>query len=234
MKLRVSFMNLASNTSRTISDAEITYLASSGYPCLCLLCESIFRVRLLEKLYFTLINLQAAPHLKTQLLRKFMEKTSVIITAFREPKTIGKAIQVIAKQLGNNDEILVVAPDNETLEEAKKIKDKRVKLIKDAGKGKPAAMNLAVKHAKGEILVWTDGDVSISQNSIAELTRPLKDNSVGAVTGRSVSIDSQKDKYAFWGCVLSEVAHERRFKATQTAQRIFCSGYLFAIKKELM
>ena len=163
-----------------------------------------------------------------------MEKTSVIITAFREPKTIGKAIQVIAKQLGNNDEILVVAPDNETLEEAKKIKDKRVKLIKDAGKGKPAAMNLAVKHAKGEILVWTDGDVSISQNSIAELTRPLKDNSVGAVTGRSVSIDSQKDKYAFWGCVLSEVAHERRFKATQTAQRIFCSGYLFAIKKELM
>ena len=163
-----------------------------------------------------------------------MEKLSVIITAFKEPRTIGKAIQIIEKQLGKNDEIIVVAPDNETLEEAKKIKDKRVKLIKDACKGKPAAMNLAVKHAKGEILVWTDGDVSISQNALAELTRPLKDNSVGAVTGRPISIDSQKNKYGFWGHILSSVAHERRLKALKTNQRIFCSGYLFAIRKNLM
>jgi len=163
-----------------------------------------------------------------------MDKMSVIITAFKEPKTICKAIAAIKSQLGKNDEILVVAPDDETLEEAKKIKDKRVKLLKDKGKGKPAAMNLAVKTAKGNILVWTDGDVSINKRAIKELIEPLKNNSVGAVTGRPISIDSRKNKYGFWGYVLSEIAHERRLKASKTNQRTFCSGYLFAIRKELI
>ena len=165
-----------------------------------------------------------------------MEKTSVIITAFKEPRTIGKAISAIEKQISKKDEILVVAPDKETLEAAKKFsnKDKRIRLIKDSGNGKPAAMNLAVKQAKGEILVWTDGDIEISKNSITELLNSLTEEHIGAVTGRPVSIDSQNNKYGFWGCVLSEIAHERRLKAVQKNQRIFCSGYLFAIRKTLM
>lgn len=165
-----------------------------------------------------------------------MANISVIITAFKEPRTIGKAIQAVTNQLSKSDELWVVAPDKETLEAAREfsVKDKRIRLIKDSGDGKPTAMNLAVRRAKGKILAWTDGDVAISENSISELIKPFTDKNIGAVTGRPVSIDSQNNKYGFWGYVLSEIAHERRLKAVQTSQRIFCSGYLFAIRKSLM
>ncbi len=174
--------------------------------------------------------------LKPSNSHNYMVKVSVIITAFKEPKTIGKAIQAILKQLSKNDELLVVAPDKETLDVAKKIssKEKRITLIQDDGHGKPAAMNLATKKSKGDILIWTDGDIYISEKSISELLKPFTNTIVGAVTGRPISIDSQNTKYGFWGHILSEVAHERRLQAMQTSQRIFCSGYLFAIKKSLM
>jgi len=55
---------------------------------------------------------------------------SVIITAFKEPKTIGKAIESIAEQKISKNEILVVAPDKETLDAAKK-NEKEVQAGKD-------------------------------------------------------------------------------------------------------
>jgi len=160
-------------------------------------------------------------------------KTSVIITSFKEPRTIGKAITAIIPQLSKGDELIVVAPDNETLGAAKKA-SKKVKIIKDEARGKSAAMNLAVKKAKGEILVWTDGDIFINNEAIKSLLYFFKDKTIGAVTGRPVSIDSKKNKFGFWGHVLADVAHEQRVKQSKMARFLFCSGYLFAIRKELM
>ena len=86
---------------------------------------------------------------------------SVIITTYKEPGTIARAIEAVAEQKLPDSEIIVVAPDMETLKEASKlrVKYKNLRLVQDAGKGKPAALNLAVSKAKGDILVLTDGDV---------------------------------------------------------------------------
>ncbi len=160
---------------------------------------------------------------------------SIIITALKEPKTIGRAIEKILENKIKNSEILVVAPDDETLNEAKKYssKDKSIKIIKDAGKGKPAALNLAVNKSKGDTLVLTDGDVYINEKSISLLLSYFKDKKVGAVSGRPVSISSKNTRYGYWAFLLSEIANERRKKAIKFKKRIFCSGYLFAIKREL-
>ena len=105
---------------------------------------------------------------------------SIIITSYKEPKTIGKAINSILKNKLQNYEILVTAPDNKTLEAARVFKEHKnikifrdqgnksaaLKLLKDQGKGKSAALNLAVSKAKGNILILTDGDVFIDDNSI--------------------------------------------------------------------
>lgn len=160
-------------------------------------------------------------------------KTSLIITSFKEPKTIGKAVMVIVPQIGKDDEIIVVAPDKETLEAAKKTSS-RVRVLKDKGNGKSAAMNLAVKKAKGEILIWTDGDITISKDSVRELTNHFKNEEIGAVTARPVSIDSKKNKFGYWGHVLADTAHEQRVEQSKKQKFLFCSGYLFAIRKELM
>lgn len=158
---------------------------------------------------------------------------SVIITAFKEPKTIEKAINSIKRQLKMNDEIIVTAPDKETLNIARKINDKRIKIVKDKGKGKPIALNLAVKKTKGDILILTDGDVFVGGDSIKYLTEFFKNEKIGAVSGRPISINKKDNKYGYWAYLLTEIAHERRKRAVKLGLRFFCSGYLFGIRKEL-
>ncbi|MFA5258563.1 MAG: glycosyltransferase family 2 protein [Candidatus Pacearchaeota archaeon] len=160
---------------------------------------------------------------------------SIIITAYKEPSTIGKAIEQILKNNLTNYEILVTAPDNETLNVAK-IYSKRYKFVrtlKDEGKGKPAALNLAVSNAKGNILILTDGDVYVGGDSLSFLIKPFENPKIGAVSGNPVSLNSRKNRLGFWAYVLTSIASKRRLTALKLKRRFFCSGYLFAIKKSL-
>ncbi len=158
---------------------------------------------------------------------------SVIITAFKEPKTIGKAIYSLIKQIGKNDEIIVTAPDEDTLNEARKIKDKRIRIAKDEGKGKPSALNLAVSKAKGDILILSDGDVFVGDNALKLIMEKFNDENIGAVSGRPISINYRNNKYGYWAYLLTEIANERRKKALFLGKKFFCSGYLFAIRRKL-
>jgi len=161
---------------------------------------------------------------------------SIIITAFKEPRTIGKAIEAFAKQKYPGSEIIVTAPDEETLNEARKLKKKykNMVLVKDKGNGKSAAMNLAVKKAKGNILVFSDGDIHVSSDSLKNLIEQFSDEKIGAVSGRPISINKKDNKYGFWSYMLVDIAHRRRALAAIKGKRFFCSGYLFAIRKKLL
>ena len=161
---------------------------------------------------------------------------SIIITAYKEENTIGNAIQsILDNKLKIPFEIIVVAPDKETLGVAQVFagKNSKIKVIKDKGVGKPFALNLAVSYAKGELLVLTDGDVYIGENSISNLITSLNDESIGAVSGRPVSLNYKDTSFGYWANVLTNIAHERRLKALENKKRFFCSGYLFAIRKDL-
>ena len=156
---------------------------------------------------------------------------TIVITAFKEPKTIGKAIgQVLKNKIKDKFELIVSAPDEETLGVARLYakKDKRIKLLKDAGKGKPAAFNLIIKKAKGEILVLTDGDVYMSEFAIQPLLDKLNDTSVGAVSGHPISLESRNNKLGYWSHLLTDMVDLWRKKA----KFISCSGYLYAIRKK--
>ena len=161
---------------------------------------------------------------------------SIIITAYKEEQTIGRAIQsILDNDLEVPYEILIIAPDKETLDVARIYsgKDSKIKVIRDKGAGKPFALNLAISYAKGKILILTDGDVYIEKNALSNLISPLKDESVGAVCGHPISTNSKNNLFGYWSYVLTKIAHERRLVAVQNNKRFFCSGYLFAIRKEL-
>jgi cellulose synthase/poly-beta-1,6-N-acetylglucosamine synthase-like glycosyltransferase len=158
---------------------------------------------------------------------------SIILTAYKEPNTIGRAIEAFIKQkIKDKYELLVLAPDKETSDIIKKYakKHKQVKYLKDPGKGKPVALNIAFKKAKGNILVLSDGDVYVSKNSVNELAERFKDQKVGAVTGRPVSINSRKDMLGFWSHLLCDIADKIRKQRVEEQKMIVCSGYLYAIR----
>jgi len=161
---------------------------------------------------------------------------SIVITSFREPKTIGKAIEsFIFQDIKEKYELIVVAPDEKTLDVARKYakKHKQIKIFKDPGKGKPAALNLAVSKAKGDILVLTDGDVYVDKNALNLMVEKFKNKEIGAVSGNPVSLNPKNDRYGFWAFVLTNVANEIRIENQKKDSKIICSGYLFAIRKEL-
>ncbi|MBU2562091.1 MAG: glycosyltransferase [Nanoarchaeota archaeon] len=162
---------------------------------------------------------------------------SIIITAYKEEKTIGKAIEFILKNnLSQEYELLVFAPDKKTLDVAKEYSKKNefIKVLKDKGEGKPSALNMAFKLAKGEIIVFTDGDVHMSKKALRFLLEPFKNKKIGAVSGRPVSRDSRKKMLGFWSHLLTDIAHLRRKKAPKLNKRFYCSGYLYAMRKGIV
>ncbi len=164
---------------------------------------------------------------------------SVIIAAYKEPNTIGRAIKSISKQIRKKDEIIVMCPDKETADAAKK---HNVKVYDDNGKkefkekkGKPHALNQAFKIAKGNILVLTDGDVELETNAIKKILKPFKDTKVGAVSGRPISINPRNNMFGYFSHLLTDAgAHETRLELNKRNQYLICTGYLMAIRKGII
>jgi len=156
---------------------------------------------------------------------------SVIITAFREEKTIGRAIEAILPQIDfSTGELWVVAPDEATLKVAKGYP--RVKIIKDEGKGKPAALNLAVSKAGGEILVLTDGDVWLGKGALGKILAAFGDLAVGLATGQPKPINKRNSLFGFWAYCLTAAAHQIRAKRSRAGEYFDGSGYLLALRKK--
>ncbi|MFA6146304.1 MAG: glycosyltransferase family 2 protein [Patescibacteria group bacterium] len=159
---------------------------------------------------------------------------SIIITTNKEPKSLPQAIQSFldSNLLKSDDEILIVGPDEETEKIAKEFQTRFpiIKYLKDKGKGKPAALNLAFQQAKGEILILSDGDVKIKKEDLEYLIAPFRDNKVGAVSGQPVSISSRNNLFGYWSHFLTFAAHQMRLKN----KNFPCSGYLFAVLKKII
>ena len=161
---------------------------------------------------------------------------SVLITSYLEPHTIGKAIETCLRQLPSNGEILVICPDEATIQVINDYvkSDARVKHVQDDQQGKPAALNQGLAAAKHDVVVLTDGDVFISENALIDLLAPFEDKRVGAVTGRPVSSSPRMIMLGFWSHLLVDAAHTTRAKRAANGQFLLCSGYLFAYRKSLM
>jgi len=168
-----------------------------------------------------------------------MIDVSIIITGYKEPRTISHAIRkaLISCDKANLDdraEIIIVAPDLETLSAAYSCQASRpemsIKVIKDPGRGKPTALNLALQASLGQILILTDGDVFMSQYAIRELLEGFDSEKVGAVGGRPRSVNSKDNCYGYWSHLLTDMADVKR----KETKGFVCSGYLYALRKGIV
>lgn len=175
---------------------------------------------------------------------------SVIITSFKEPRTIRKCISSIANRqysgIPNPFEIIQVSPDELTLKQGKKeanrlgLNKKQYIQIRDPKKGKPVALKMALKRARGNFIILTDGDVYFEENAVKELLGPFEDENVGGVSGRPMSQDSKNNRYGYWGHLLSDSGdHRRRDRMEKIEGKNYyvseesffpMSGYIMAIR----
>jgi glycosyltransferase involved in cell wall biosynthesis len=160
---------------------------------------------------------------------------SIIITTHREEETIGRAIKAfLAQKLPREYELLVVCPDGETASVVSgymKLND-RIKCLRDKGKGKPIALNLALHSAVGELVMLSDGDVYVGDRAVSVLLAPFADPQVGAVSGRPVSISPRDTMLGYWSHLLVNAgAHHRRTLRADRGEFLECSGYLYAFRR---
>ena len=139
---------------------------------------------------------------KSPVNAKTTPKVTVILTAWKEARTIPRAIISLIDPaysgFNGSLQLIQISPDNKTLDAGKKAVKalKKVKKeafakpklpvftrmetenfefvqIKDPRKGKPHALNLAFKYITGDIVVFTDGDVYFSEGALQRLIQPL-------------------------------------------------------------
>ncbi len=157
---------------------------------------------------------------------------SIVVTAYREAATVGRALEALLLQ-AHGAEVMVICPDEETAQAAAAYAG--VTVLRDAGRGKPAALNLGLQRARGEIIVLTDGDVMVGEKALAALLAPFSDPRVGAVSGRPVSLSPRGTMLGYWSHLLTEAgAHAERLKRDAQGQFFVCSGYLYAIRAGLV
>ncbi len=176
--------------------------------------------------------------------------TTVIITSWKEPHTVGKCIKCIGdtRYSGITDpfEILQISPDKETLDAGLKaakdlgLNSKQYIQIQDPQKGKPYALKMAIERAKGDILIFTDGDTYFEKDSVKYLLEPFKYDEIGGVSGRPISGDSKSNMMGYWGHLLSDAAHHRRVSTMSEKRENFftskdtffpMSGYIMATRR---
>ncbi|MEK6914105.1 MAG: glycosyltransferase [Nanoarchaeota archaeon] len=163
----------------------------------------------------------------------------IIITSYNEPKSTLRAIQSFLNQSFKEEfRIIVCDPFIEVKNFLKdNIKDNKILFFLDPGEGKSYALNLIMEKFPGtkeDIFIFTDGDVYVSNNTLSSISNAFKDQNIGCVTGRPVSLDSREKKYGYWSHLLFSGIHKVRIGLSKKKSFFECSGYLFAIRKSII
>ncbi len=162
---------------------------------------------------------------------------SVLITAFREAETVGRAIAAFLVELPPDAELLVVCPDPQTTAVVEHYQEQypAVRHVRDSQQGKPTALNVGLRAASGEIVVLSDGDVFVDEGALPWLLAPFADARVGAVSGRPVSTSPRNTVLGYWSHLLTDAgAHRTRLARNKDNEFLVCSGYLFAVRRHLV
>ena len=161
---------------------------------------------------------------------------SLIIAAYNEEKVIAAKIRNSLMLNYPKDKMeIIIASDgsiDNTKSEVTKYSDQRIKFFDFPRAGKLATLNRVVKHVKGEIIIFTDANVMLTQDSLRKLVRHFADKSIGVVSGVekiNVKQDSiSKHEHLYWSYEILMKESEGKVYST-----IGACGPLYAIKREL-
>jgi cellulose synthase/poly-beta-1,6-N-acetylglucosamine synthase-like glycosyltransferase/peptidoglycan/xylan/chitin deacetylase (PgdA/CDA1 family)/spore germination protein YaaH len=114
---------------------------------------------------------------------------SVIVPAFNEEFVIEATLRSLLNSNYDNFEIIVV--DDGSQDRTSEVVREHfgdqalVKLFTEPNAGKAAALNLGLRHAKGDVIVALDADTQFPGDTIRALARRFVDPQIGAVAGNA-------------------------------------------------
>lgn len=116
-----------------------------------------------------------------------MKKFSIIIPVYNVEPYLKKCLYSIEKQTYSNFEVIVI--DDGSKDKSSQIaqkfvdKDTRYHLIIQENQGVSAARNAGIRYAKGDYLVFVDGDDFLKENYLEMLDRYILDEDMAIIDG---------------------------------------------------
>lgn len=162
----------------------------------------------------------------------------VLIVCHNEAADIGSKLKnLLAADYPADGLRLIVASDgsdDETERIVRDIKDPRVSLLCFPRRGKIPALNDAVEHARGELLVFSDANSQFAPNALRNMVRHFADPSVGGVAGNQVYRGSAGNGAAASG-ERSYWNYDRLLKVAESrcGNTISATGAIYAIRRSL-
>ncbi len=129
---------------------------------------------------------------------------SVIICTYNRAESLKTVLESLLKQKRDQDfEFEIIVIDNRSTDSTKTVIESfsntfkgQLKYLFQSQKGKSLSLNMAIREAKGDILVFTDDDVIIDEQWISHIYECFKKYDCDAVGGRVLPI--YPDKTPLW------------------------------------
>jgi cellulose synthase/poly-beta-1,6-N-acetylglucosamine synthase-like glycosyltransferase len=166
----------------------------------------------------------------------FEPTVSFVVTAFNEERDIRQKIEnTFALDYPKEKLEVIVASDcssDGTDDIVREFSDRGVKLIRQPHRGgKTAAQNLAVEHATGEIIHFSDATSMYRADALREIVANFADETVGCVAGKLIYVDPASTDVgtgvrSYWG-------YETLLKESESraCSLIGVSGCIYAVRR---
>jgi cellulose synthase/poly-beta-1,6-N-acetylglucosamine synthase-like glycosyltransferase len=170
--------------------------ASSAYYCIIVVPERNMKqifwlsLTLIAYTYFgyvILLWLQVRLRRRPIVQRRIAPSVSIIIAARNEEANLPAKLENLRQINYPTDRLQIVIASDGSIDQTASILRQNASLvlpvILEQSNGKACALNEAVKHATGEILIFLDVRQIVDTNAVSELASCFADSSVGAVSG---------------------------------------------------
>jgi cellulose synthase/poly-beta-1,6-N-acetylglucosamine synthase-like glycosyltransferase/peptidoglycan/xylan/chitin deacetylase (PgdA/CDA1 family) len=146
----------------------------------------------LARLHATRLRKQPRP-------KDFNEPVSIVVPAYNEAAGIERAVRSLASS--DYPEFEVVVVDDGSTDGTGDLVDRmalsRVRVIREANRGKAEALNTGVAAASYELIAAVDGDTVFEPSTLSALVRPFADDGVGAVAGNT-KVGNRRSLLGLW------------------------------------
>jgi poly-beta-1,6-N-acetyl-D-glucosamine synthase len=187
--------------------------------------------------YALLLRLMAGVRSRPYKRLPITPRVSIVMAAHNEEKNLpAKLANLAALQYPPELIEIVVASDASTdaTEEILQSAGKAiVPVILKQQKGKASALNQAVKHATGEIIVFFDTRQMVDSNSVPELISCFADPEIGAVSGELLLVDAKGRATGDALGLYWRIEKMVRKLESATGSVVGVTGAIYALRKEL-
>jgi len=168
----------------------------------------------------------------------YQPHVTILIAAYNEEKSIDATIKnkLELDYPKEKLEIIVISDGStdKTDEIVKQYEPQGVKLFRQIPRaGKTSALNMAVPHAKAEILVFSDANSIWAQNALSKLLRNFFDPKVGYVTGKMIYTNSDGSTIGDGCSTYMKYENFLRRVETKAGSIVGVDGGIDAVRKEL-